>query len=186
MTTRRGASLIELLVIMSACTVVLTLTGVLITRVMRVQIQSRGFVAAERAAQRLSDQFRNDVHCARNAVADTAGRNKHVFLRLDLADGQKIEYARTGDNIARVEYASGQPEWREEFICPAASELSVEQHPEPPRMVFNIFMKLSNVAPTPDKPFIGTGPAPVTVHAEAVIGRDIKFSAAKPTEEAKK
>jgi type II secretory pathway pseudopilin PulG len=186
MTTRRGASLVELLVIMSACIVILTLTGILLTRVMRVQIQSRGLEAAERAAQRLSDQFRSDVHRASDVVVDDANQEQRAFLRLAFADNHKIEYSRAGDLVSRVESTSGQPAWREEFICPAASEFSLKRETHPSRLALTVFMKVSDATPTPGKPFIGMGAAPVIVHAEAVIGRDFQPRAAKPAEETKK
>ena len=52
---RRGVSLTELLVVMTACTVVMTLTSQLICRVMRIQVESRAHVDVERNAMRLAD-----------------------------------------------------------------------------------------------------------------------------------
>ena len=74
MTTRRGVSLVEVITLMTSCTAILTMSAVLIHRTMRAQEQMRYFFAVERAAQRLAEQFREDVHGAREAVTDVAAR----------------------------------------------------------------------------------------------------------------
>ena len=78
--SRRGVSLTELLMLMSSCTMILSLCAVLLHRVMRVEIESRSIVAAERTSERLSHQFRQDVHQATGGEADGSKLKKNVFL----------------------------------------------------------------------------------------------------------
>lgn len=59
---RRGVSLIELLVVMSAATVILTLSTGLIHRIMHAQSKARGLAEIERTTLRLGNRFRRDVH----------------------------------------------------------------------------------------------------------------------------
>ena len=68
--SRRGVSLTELLLLMSSYTMILSMCTVLLHRVMHVEIESRSFVDAERTSERLSRQFRQDVHQATAAEAD--------------------------------------------------------------------------------------------------------------------
>src|SRR3954454_16961207 len=98
---RRGVSLTELLLLMSSYTMILTMCAVLLHRVMRVQIESRSFVDAERTSERLGDQFRQDVHQATTADVDAAKLKNDVFLRLQLPDSQTIEYIRLKGNVLR-------------------------------------------------------------------------------------
>ena len=175
MKTRRGASLVELLMIMSACTVVLTLTGVLLQRVMRIQMQSRAHVNVERSALRLSEQFRSDVHQARAAVTGNPEQDGVVFLRLESADNRVIAYSRDKGAVKRLESSSNQPTRREEFEFPAASVLQIEQQTAPQRLALTIILKPVDPAPTDNKPLASTSVIPVSLCAEAVVGSDLRF-----------
>ena len=82
MTHRRAASLAELLVIMSACTIILTTSVQLIHRAMHSQSASRVFFDCERSAQRLSQQFRSDVHEATSGKIKDGAAGLVAVLRL--------------------------------------------------------------------------------------------------------
>ena len=95
MKTRRAISLLELLVIMSASTVVLTLTGVLLHRAMRIQMQSRAHVDAERTCTAPRQSVPPRCSPARAASQRQCQRRKDIFLRLEFADGRTAEYSRS-------------------------------------------------------------------------------------------
>ena len=177
MKTRRGVSLIELLLIMSACTVVLTLTGVLLHRVMRIQMQSRVHVNVERSSMRLSEQFRRDIHQARAAITGNPDQDGNVFLRLESADDRVIAYSRDKGLVRRLESSSNQPTRREEFEFPAASVLRIEQQSAPQRLALTIILKPVDPAPAESKTLGGANLVPVSLCAEAVVGRDLRFDA---------
>ena len=177
MKTRRGASLIELLLIMSACTVVLTLTGVLLHRVMRIQMQSRAHVNVERSALRLSEQFRSDVHQARAAITGNPDQDGNVFLRLESADDHVIAYSRDKGAVKRLETSSNRPTRREEFEFPAASVLRIEQQSVPQRLALTIILKPVDPPPAESKTLGSTNLIPASLCAEAVVGRNLRFDA---------
>jgi type II secretory pathway pseudopilin PulG len=182
MKTRRAISLIELLVVMSASTVVLTLTGVLLQRAMRTQMHSRALVDAERASLRLAEQFRRDVHSARAVRVSDPLEHETPFLRLDLAGGRWAEYSRVGGRLLRLESGGDKPTWREEFVFPAASELSVERKSIPSRLILQITAKQPEPPAAASGPLVSTQSVPVHIRAEAVVGRDFRFGGA-PTGE---
>lgn len=64
MNRRRGASLIELMVVISMLTVVLGLVGVLFHRMFQAEQLSTRTTMAEITTMRLADQFRRDIHAA--------------------------------------------------------------------------------------------------------------------------
>src|SRR5262245_16262682 len=113
--TRRGVSLTELMVLMSATTMILSMSAMLLHRAMRVQVDSRAFADAERSAARLSRQFREDVHAATSAVLEKSKLNKDVFVQLKLPVGESIEYSRVNGNVRRSVIRSGKVAAREGF-----------------------------------------------------------------------
>ena len=127
MNTRHGASLVELIVVMSAATVVLTMSASLIHRIMHAQSRARAFADVERTSLRLANAFRRDVHDATVAKLAETDLGERVFLRLALPDNQTIEYGRREANIVRVLLEGSRTVAREEFAFPAGIELAVRR-----------------------------------------------------------
>ncbi len=127
MKARRGVSLVELLVVMSAATVVLTLSTSLIHRIMHAQSKARAFADVERTSLRLTNAFRQDVHQATSVKLDEAEIGERVFLRLQLPENRTIEYGRQEANIVRVLLEGSRTVAREEFAFPAGVELAVRR-----------------------------------------------------------
>ena len=67
MKPRPGATLVELLIVMSACSVVLTTSAVVMHRVFRAHSQSQAFLASQRNGRRFAEQLRRDIHRATSA-----------------------------------------------------------------------------------------------------------------------
>ena len=101
MRSRRAVSLIELLAVLSGCSIVLGLTASLLHQTMRAQSHTRDFFDVERNAQRLARQFRSDVHAAAadSIEADLADAGDGVLLQMELPDGQSVAYRRTAEKI---------------------------------------------------------------------------------------
>jgi hypothetical protein len=168
---RRAVSLLELIAVMSACTMVMTLTGTLLHRVMRIHVQSREMVRMEQSALRLANQFRRDVHQAQASIH--AGE---PLLQLTLADGRTVAYSRTGDRVLRVESGGAKPTWREEFLCRAENEIEVAEAGEPRRLSITIQPGRPAVSQDAVPPRGRTLRAHTYVHAEAVVGSDLRFA----------
>jgi hypothetical protein len=168
---RRGISILELLVIMSASTVVLTLSSLLIIRAMRVQMESRAHCDIERNALRLSKQLRSDVHQSHTAETNDEAEKDGVFLRLQWPDGKRVDYSRVGGIVLRLASTNGNQVWREEFAFPAACDLDIRELDTPPRIALTITAS-AKVAPSADQPPASTLAVPVSFHVEATLGRD--------------
>jgi type II secretory pathway pseudopilin PulG len=177
MRTHRGTTLIELLVIMSATTVVLSLTSVLLHRAMRTQQQARAQADVERSALRLAEQFRRDVHQARAADVDEANLGNDVFLLLDLVDDRTAAYSLVDGTVLRVLSQENKPVAREEFAFPAQCQLDIRQAESPTRFVLTITAAASQIPAADVKQPLRMSPIPASFQAEAVVGRDLRFAA---------
>src|SRR3972149_5845862 len=116
--TRHAVSLIELMVVLSACTVILTMSAALVHRVMHAQSKTRAFFDIERSALRLSNQFRRDVHQATAALAGADNLGDGVFLRLELPDNRSVDYYDQEGDVVRILAHDGDALSREEFPFP--------------------------------------------------------------------
>jgi hypothetical protein len=126
-----AVSLVELLLAMSACTAILTLSAALIHRVLFVHSQARAIDEGERAALRISEHFRRDVHAAQAAETGAASGEAAVALRLRLGTGQSIEYRRSKGALLRVVLEGETVCGREQFDFPGEIELAIrDESPE--------------------------------------------------------
>jgi len=135
---QRAFTLMELMVAISACTVILTTSAVLLQRVIFVHAESQEFFEIERTIIRLTDQFRHDVRQATVADIDASGPNAELFLRLKLPDGQLVEYQHRGDTVVRRQTSADGTTWREEFAFAQSVELALQQFDSPPRLVLTV------------------------------------------------
>jgi hypothetical protein len=187
MKTPRGASLIELLTVMSACTVLLSISAGLVHRAMFSHSHTRSFFDVERSALRLSGQFRRDVHQANPGEMETAAGGEAAFLRLKLPDEQTVEYRRAEKSVFRVLSRNGQTVSREEFPFRAVIDVSLREEESPRRLVLSIIGGPATAVSTST----GTRASakfrdlPVSFQAEAVLGRNRRFAEhAAPEEKA--
>jgi len=95
---RRGVSLVELLAVISATSVVLAVGSGLLHRALSLQSATRLHLEHDRTALALGRQFRDDVHAAVEAdVAAGPGR----VVRVGRSDGVTVEYAATCGGLRR-------------------------------------------------------------------------------------
>lgn len=181
MKKRPAISLLELLVIMSAATVVLTLTGVLLQRAMREQMLSRARVNAENASLRLADQFRQDVRNAHEIHPDKSQAPGGDFLKIVGEDERVITYSRKNGSVFRAESGGTLPSRHEQYAFPPGIELTINQLESPPRVSLTIQL-LPNRQPVKLEESIRGISVPVSVHIEPVIGRGSHFPAAANAE----
>jgi hypothetical protein len=170
--TRRGVSLTELLVLMSSYTMILSMCSVLLHRVMRVEIDSRSFVDAERTTERLGHQIRQDIHQATTAEVDGAKLNNDVFLQLHLPDDQTVEYSRVKGSVLRTASHSGKSGAREEFAFDPSCKLVVRQEESPKRVVLSITSPALEPTSGTTEQLQSYKAVPVGLYVEASLGRD--------------
>ncbi|HEY4232836.1 MAG TPA: hypothetical protein VGM76_05405 [Lacipirellulaceae bacterium] len=176
MRKRNATSLVELLVVMSACTIILTLSAGLVHRAMHAQSATRAFFDAERSAMRLSEQFRADVHQATAATIEDGAHDKGAFLRLALADKQSVEYRQTGDNVVRVVSQHDTNISRAEFAFPSPLELSINEELAPHRLVLSVSAgSLAKLDPGSGQQPPSAYSMPLNVQIEACLNRTNPF-----------
>lgn len=174
MRTHRGASLVELLVVMSACSVILSMSAGLVHRAMRTHSQTRSVFEVERSALRLSGQFRRDVHRATSAITDDASLGEHVFVRLQLPGDQIVEYRRLQQSVMRIVSQSVQTVSREEFPWSSAIEVALQEENSPRRLVLSITAAPATAAD--GEQVSSPREMQVSFQAEANLGCDWRFA----------
>lgn len=139
---RRAVSLAELLVVMTACTIILSMSAALIHRAMRAHSTTRAFLDNERTALRLSGQFRDDVQRATTATATETQRDDRrssvPFVQLQLPGQKAIDYYFKSGTIVRLMSIDSRPISQEEFSFPRSATLALHEESEPQRLILTI------------------------------------------------
>jgi type II secretory pathway pseudopilin PulG len=111
----RGTTLVELLVVISVCSVIMSASGVLLHGMYRADKETRQAIATDATVARFSLQFRRDAHASDEVslVTDTGGKTAGVMFR---ATGQpSTEYRWQGTEIIRTVKESDKPVHRDSF-----------------------------------------------------------------------
>lgn len=158
-TNRVGVSLVELMVTMSACAVLLTLSLTLLHRMLHVQKRASAAQDIQRTLWRLESVFRSDIHAA-TAVIEEENTPESVLVLLSLAQDQSIEYRREAAVIERLLLTHGEVTSRERFAFsqPIAPTISRRE-----RGLISLEINSNEV------PVAGS---PITFQVTAVLSRD--------------
>ncbi len=177
---RQGVSLVELLIVMSAATVILTISAALVHRIMLAHSKARAFVDVERTSLRLANAFRSDVHQSISATATDKPLAGTAFLQLELPAGQRLEYRREDGTISRVLFDGERTVSREAFSLTPGIELAITKD-SPSLIALSISSPPAATAPEDRvSPSINYA-VPVTLHVEAAVNRDQRFSGVRAT-----
>ena len=184
MTRRWGISLVELLAVLTGCSIVLGLTAALLHQTMRSQTQTRRFFETERTAERLAQHFRSDVHAAAGiAIGDaTSGADDRLLLSLQRADGVDVEYRRAGKLIVRTsKTVEADIATRETYALSEAMRVELREQATPAGWALII----TTPRPAIDGPTrtADIGHSPVWLHVVAVAGHDFRHRDAANGEE---
>jgi type II secretory pathway pseudopilin PulG len=118
----RGTTLVELLVVITVCSVVMGASGILLHSMYRADKDTRLAIAADASVARFSLQFRRDAHAAREAsrLTDAGGKTMGIVFR---AGGQpSIEYRWQGTDVVRTVKESDKTVHRDSFgFAPGSS-----------------------------------------------------------------
>lgn len=172
---RRGISLVELLVVMSGCSIVLSTSAVLIHRAMRAQLATRHFFDQERAAQRLSRQFRADIREAANVESDPEQLDSGAVVRISRPGDGSIEYRREANlpgTIIRMHQPESGAARREEFNLGSRVQVAAQRLDGPDRLVLAVTAEDAPVDPAASVTAKAVREAPSELRVEAVIGRE--------------
>lgn len=111
--SRRGVSLIELLVMMAGASILLGTVSVLIGLMFRSEQHSARKIAAALSADRLARQFRQDAHAA--LKAELLHDEKTVALQFELDGNRRVSYTPGDDRMRRTIATADGPERHDEY-----------------------------------------------------------------------
>ena len=117
---RRGMTLVEVLLTITATTMIMGVAGSLLHRALRLESASRGALQAERTALVLARRFREDVRTARAVACTADDLPAGVVLRLQPAGEGEIVYRTIAGGLVREEMLPAGRVAREAFAFPAA------------------------------------------------------------------
>lgn len=180
MRTRRGTSLLELMVVVTGCAAMLSISGQLIHRALRSQSQARHCFDGQRTAWRLATDFRRDAHAA-TAAAVGAECDDQELLRLELPEGRVAVYQRGESSVVRTLTRPDGPEARETYPLPQGVSTEV-QYDDASRLATLTIGAEPRAADA--RPPTTANEAAVNVEIVAQVGRDHRFGAAEGIEEA--
>ena len=169
MIQRRGVSLVELMLTLSACTVILTMSAGLIHRALHAQSKARLFFDTQRSATRLGENFRRDIHDAQSAAMEGEAESGNALLRLKLAGGQVIEYRQEAGRVERLWLVDDAVRSREAFAFSAETRLQAER--QSPRLIALSAIPHAEDSGTANRP-LPSYTIPVSIRFEAVLGRN--------------
>jgi hypothetical protein len=178
---RRGISLMELMVVLSAASMIITTSALVLHKMMRAQEQTRYFFENERAVERLARQFRRDVHDANDVEVDAevseieAQDGDGSLIALITYDDRAISYVRTPAGIVRtVHPGEGMPA-RETFALSAAARLTIDEETTPRSLTLTIASNPADFVPPLGERAPTIRETPVSMQVIAVVGRDAQY-----------
>ena len=166
---RPGVSLVELIVLMSAASVILSLSAGLIHRMMHAESRARSVAAVERTSLRLAEALRRDIHAASSAVTDPSQLTDGAFLRLESAEKGRIDYRLEDLTIHRLQLDAEQIVAREQFLFPTDIELKIL--PEGSRLLVLILTSSKRSVDEPEDPVRLAHALPVDLQIIAALQR---------------
>jgi Tfp pilus assembly protein FimT len=152
--SRSGTTLIELLVLIAATSVILSLATAAFVTLFRSERQIRDDTAQAQTLARLSSRWRADVHAAVSAKVDKA-------CELTWPDGRTVHYAFEAPRISREVRRGQKVEHRDSFTLPSRSQAQFSQAAEATWTVVRLSIR---PAVLPDKAY-ATPPRPATIDA---------------------
>jgi type II secretory pathway pseudopilin PulG len=169
MKRRRGLSLVEVVVVMTAASVVLGTTATLLYTMMRAERAARHEIQRRAVLGRLADQFRSDAHAATGCVplVREAGQNEASLWRFNLPGEAAVVYQNDPEGLARTERAGGSEKRRESFALPAESTARIEVPSGTTPAIVSLWIVPAgqSAAQPPGGP----------VRIDAVLGRDQRY-----------
>lgn len=165
--SRRGSiSLIELLTVVFVSTVLLAIVTSATIRLGRHGRSAPARIARQVALARLTDQFRGDVHAARQVERGDPGTDRPLLVcRLD--GGETATWRQRGEVLIRVAESAGATHAREAYRLPPAAAATLELDPPSPGRLARLRLEYRRGGDS-----LGT-PRQFEIHA--VVGRDLRW-----------
>jgi hypothetical protein len=163
---RRGITIIEVLIVVTTATMLISLCAVSIQLLMRLNGDGLARYGAAVALERLSRQIRDDAHSSESGRlgGDQKADGKPASLRLNLTPDRWVAYQSEEGAVVRTESAAGKVVRRESYSLPAGGAAQFFLREEgPSRLVTVVVTRGSGKSQTEP-------PRPLEVVAQ--IGKD--------------
>ena len=121
---RRGLSLIEMLVVITASAMIIGLIVGVIQMLIRADRTARDHLVRSAAVNQLSRSLTQQVRAA--VKADCVQRDETATLQLKLGDDADVEFQSRTDTVIRTDREAGQVRRQEKYTLPARSEARFE------------------------------------------------------------
>lgn len=157
MKVRRGKTLIEMLLLISVLTVIMTIVATTLVALFRTDRQIRRDLDQQTSLARLSGRFRTDAHAAASCQVGPT-------CQLALADGRVIHYLAAPRKIAREVRRGDAVEHRDAFFLPEAAAVQFDM---PAELDGKLVRLTIAAAPDSDRSFL-TAVRPAVI--EAAVG----------------
>jgi len=165
-TTRRAASLIELVILISAAALIMALLTIVFARALGLRRSAQQQLEQTVQTARLATQFRRDVWAAER-VEESPGPPQ--ALTLELPVGHKVRYQIVDAALERTEITDGKAQVSRMFRIPATEVLRFEQHHRGDAEQVSLV-----VAPLRSPAVEGESPHGHPLHIKALLGRDLR------------
>jgi hypothetical protein len=119
--SRRGITILEIMVVMTGVAAMLTLCAITIQLLMRLNADGHTRLSAAVSLDRLGRQLRQDAHACDAAKLDQMADGKSTGLRLTLEPRHDVLYEPKHREIVRVETKDGKLGRRESYSLPPGS-----------------------------------------------------------------
>lgn len=166
MNRRHAFTLVELIIALSASSVLMVLAIGLVHRSMSASSLAKGRADDQQTLVRLSNQFRKDVHAS--SAAELSDSNQ---LRLQRPQGHSIDYAIDGSRCQREESLENGRRHRETYRLNQDSQLAFSQLSDPERVTLVVTRQWRG----------RREPALVDAHVEAVVGGRLTLQSEQET-----
>lgn len=175
---RAGVSLLEVLVVMTTLSVLLTTCTVTLMRLLRAQSASGGALAASLTISRLARDLRRDAHTAAAAAWD--GPVAGEAIELTDGNGGRVRYALSTEGVRRTTTPADGRVAVDDYLFPAAK---VEWELAESGLL--VVVRISRSSPS-SRGETGTSPLaalpPERLVIEAAVGRAVKTISAEERE----
>jgi len=157
---RRGKTLIEMLVLITVLSVIMSVVAATLVALFKTNRQITRDLEQQTSLARLSAKFRSDAHAARSCQVGAS-------CQLAMEDGRVIDYAFSPQRITREVRRGDAVEHRDAFRLPAAAAASFESPAESGGRLVRLSI---DAAPDSDRAYL-TPVRPATIEAAVAISR---------------
>jgi prepilin-type N-terminal cleavage/methylation domain-containing protein len=143
MSNRNAYSLVELMVTMSIGSSLMLLAVGLVHQSFTLSSTAKSRIDHQRATDRLSHDFRQDVHRASEAIIDQPEQ-----VELVRSDGVRIRYVADGSRVQREETLNGEVQRREAYRLSESLLATFQTVNQPRRLILQLSPTASNLPVT--------------------------------------